>query len=323
MKKFVFLITGACGFIGSHMIDCLFAKYPHKDQLEIIVVDKMSYCSTLNNIPKEKVVFYHCNIQNDEMIYFILQKHQVTHVLHFAAESHVDNSFNNSILFTKENVLGTHVLIEQCRRYNKLELFLHVSTDEVYGETLELNSVSEDSLLMPTNPYAASKAAAEFVVQSYIRSYKIPAIIIRMNNVFGPRQFPEKVIPKFIMLALQEKPLTIQGNGNQLRAFIFVSDVCEAIYKVLESGKQGQVYNIGTPNELSVLQIAEKIYQTIHKKSPPLKYEADRIFNDKRYFINSDKLTKLGWNLPNANKFDEDLGKTIDWYKNHLDWFKS
>jgi UDP-glucose 4,6-dehydratase len=321
MQKPTYLVTGAAGFIGSHLVDYLLDINPDS---EVIIVDKISYCSSLKNIPHDlRVTFYQCNIQNKEMIYHILKKHRVSHVLHLAAEAHVDNSFNNSVHFTQENVLGTHILLEQCRRYGKIQFFLHVSTDEVYGETLDQNSVTEDSLLMPTNPYAASKAAAEFIVQSYIRSYKFPALIVRMNNVFGPRQFPEKVMPKFIQLALSNKPLPIQGDGKQLRAFIFVKDVCRALLVVVERGQIGQVYNIGSPVEMSVLEIADKIWECLgNGKTASLVYEADRLFNDKRYFINSDKLKTLGWVDPPESKFISDLQETIAWYRENPKWFE-
>jgi len=251
-------------------------------------------------------------------------------VLHFAAQSHVDRSFGNSLTFTKNNVLGTHNLLEAARLSPHLRRFLHVSTDEVYGQAGSEGSEheeghSESTLLQPTNPYAATKAAAELIVQAYHKSYKLPTIITRGNNVYGPHQFPEKVIPKFILQLLKGIPCTIHGNGNQKRSFIYVSDVVEAFDVILHQGQVGLIYNIGTEMEITTMTLAKKLISLLGLESKAqelINHTPDRLFNDFRYSINFDLLTSLGWKA--KVNWEEGLKKTLEWYKNTNieEWFK-
>ena len=297
------LVTGGCGFIGSNFINYIVHKYP---SYNFINIDAMYYCASHNNILKsvkesKNYKFIEGKIQDYSLIKYILTSENITHIIHFAAQSHVDNSFYNSLQYTEDNVKGTHVLLEAIRQTNKDILFLHFSTDEVYGES-ELNECAKNelSLLCPTNPYAASKAAAEMYVNSYIHSYGLKCIITRCNNVYGPNQYHEKLIPRFIKLLKDDKKLTIHGNGSALRTFINVKDVCSAVDIILHNGLIGEIYNIGSDpeNEKSVLDVAKIIVKLVKNDDDYKKYLEfieDRPFNDKRYFISNDKLKKLGW----------------------------
>ncbi len=322
-------ITGGLGFIGSNFIHYYSAKYPN---IRIICFDKNSYCSNLKNVEGlANVEIVVGDIRNSELVMYILRRYEVDSVIHFAAESHVDNSFMNSVKFTENNVLGTHILLECCYQYGRIERFVHVSTDEVYGEVpFEEETRHENSRMNPTNPYAASKAAAEFIVQSYMQSYKMPIIITRGNNVYGIRQYPEKVIPKFICQLLRGEKCTIQ-NENCVRNFIHVEDAVRGFEIVLHYGEVGGIYNIGTNRiqEYTVLQLAQMLIRKIHHNvnfDNPENYGEyitkieDRKFNDCRYSITSDNLHKLGWRLQYTN-FEENIDQMIEWYREHLDYW--
>ena len=297
------LVTGGCGFIGSNFINHYFPK----DNFSILVnIDMLNYCANITNVDEEirnssKYKFYQLDITNKEEIRNILRKHRITHVIHFAAQSHVDNSFNSSLQFTQDNVFGTHVLLEESRLHGLIEKFVHVSTDEVYGG-LEKDSDKklETSILCPTNPYAATKAGAELIAQSYYHSFKFPIIITRGNNVFGRNQYPEKAVPKFIGLLKDNKPIAIHGNGSCIRDFIHVDDVTKAFELILEKGEIGEIYNIGCndKNQISILDLGKLLIEKIKPGEDYkewIEYIEDRPFNDKRYNISSEKLKKLGW----------------------------
>jgi dTDP-glucose 4,6-dehydratase len=235
----------------------------------------------------------------------------------------VDNSFSNPVQYTQDNIVGTHILLECVRKYGDIKKFIHVSTDEVYGESMsvETDIKSEKSKLNPTNPYAATKASAEMLVNSYVYSYNLPIIITRGNNVYGPRQYPEKLIPKFINLLLENKKCTIHGEGLTERSFLYVDDVVKAFECVLFKGKIGEIYNIGTGFEYSVMEIARRLITQIFETdlSRPnemdryIEYVEDRKYNDKRYNISFNKLLALGWK---QEVFIEDgLRKTIEYYR--------
>jgi len=313
------VVTGGCGFIASNFLMYMVSKHP---DIQFINVDKVDYCSTLNGLKHlyqyPNYHFYPSNISNASFIEYILQKHQVDTIMHFAAQSHVDNSFGNSIGFTQDNVLGTHYLLETVRKYKKIQRFIHVSTDEVYGEVTLDEISSEKSLLNPTNPYAASKAAAEFIVKSYYKSYHIPIIITRGNNVYGPGQYPEKLIPKFIQQLCNGIKMSIHGNGDTIRNFIYVEDVARAFERILLMGQIGQIYNIGTENEHSVMDIARLLHSIISPDKPftdCIDYIEDRPFNDFRYCVDSSKLKELDWKTQTS--FAEGIQKTITWYHTH------
>jgi dTDP-glucose 4,6-dehydratase len=291
------LITGGCGFIGSTFINYAFEKYP---EYRFINIDAMYYCASLDyiKVAGDNYKFIEGNINDLNLLKYVLKEEKITHIIHFAAQSHVDTSFENSLQYTYDNVKGTHSLLEAVRQVNKDIMFLHFSTDEVYGESqLDEHAKHEQSILSPTNPYAASKAAAEMYVNAYRHSYGIKTIITRGNNVYGENQYPEKLIPKFIQLLKSGKKCTIHGDGSSLRSFIHVYDVCTAVDMILHRGEFGEIYNIGSETELSVLEIAELLVKEIcgDEVEKHIEFVADRPFNDKRYFITAEKLKQLGW----------------------------
>jgi dTDP-glucose 4,6-dehydratase len=319
------LITGGCGFIGSNFLNHMVKKYSN---FNFINLDAMYYCASKFNVnknirQKKNYKFIKGTIQNKELIDHILQEHQIDTIIHFAAQSHVDNSFSNPIQYTKDNILGTHILLEAVRNYNRITKFIHVSTDEVYGESVchETDIKSEKSKLNPTNPYSATKASAEMIVNSYVYSYNLPIIITRGNNVYGPRQYPEKLIPKFINSLLSNEPCTIHGEGHTERSFLYVDDVARAFELILFKGKIGEIYNIGTNFEYSVLEITKRLITLINntelekpnEMEKYIEYVEDRKYNDKRYNISFNKLLALGWKQEIF--IDEGLRKTIDYYR--------
>jgi dTDP-glucose 4,6-dehydratase len=291
------LVTGGCGFIASNFINIFHKKFP--DTL-IVNLDKLDYCSNVNNVDKEAAKPVIGNIHNKELVANLIDEYKFDTVFHFAAHSHVDNSFNDPITFTMENAYGTHVLIEMFRRHRPTVEFIHFSTDEVYGESKTDVPFDETSTLCPTNPYSASKAAAEMIVNSYIESFKMNIKIIRCNNVYGPNQYPEKLIPKFLNLLKQNKKCTIHGlnSATQKRAFIHVDDVVEAVVTVWKNGSTGEIYNISSDYELSVMDVTKMIIGIVKPGEPVedwIEYVDDRLFNDSRYHIVSEKLRILGW----------------------------
>lgn len=306
------LVTGGCGFIGSNFINHIGKEY------NVVCLDRMDYCARKEHLLVPCKI-YHGDINDFQLVSSILEEHSIDTVVHFAAQSHVDNSFGNSIKFTMDNILGTHSLIEACRKYKGIKRFIHISTDEVYGE-IPLNETStEQSLLNPTNPYAASKAGAEFIVRSYIYSYQFPAIVTRGNNAYGSNQYPEKLIPKFILSLLSGKKCTIHGDGQSRRNFIHAYDTVQSLKLILSKGKVGETYNIGTCNEYSVNEIYTILMGKL-KPNEPLEdwriFIQDRNFNDKRYFVDPSKLKSLGWK--ESVIFDRGLDETIEWYReNH------
>lgn len=289
------LVTGSAGFIGANFINQMAPRYKCWNFFSI---DKLDYCSNLSNIGLfENHTFYKCDLNDKNFVEFILESNDINYVIHFAAQSHVDNSFDNSLQYTEDNIKGTHTLLDCCKNHRKIKLFIHMSTDEVYGETKD-DTFTEYSILNPTNPYAATKAAAEMLVNSYHHSYKFPSIIVRANNVYGPHQYPEKLIPKFIKLIDEGKKMTIHGQGQAKRNFLHVFDLINALEIVMKNGQIGQVYNIGSEDEFSVMDIAKlilKIKYPYDKLESNIKFVEDRPFNDCRYSIDSTKLKELGW----------------------------
>ena len=316
------LITGGCGFIASHVAIHLVQTYPNYN---IVVLDKLDYCSSMKNIQsiinQSNFTFIKGDICSSDMISYILSHHKIDTIMHFAAQTHVDNSFGNSLYFTKNNILGTHTLLEATRQHiasNRFYRFIHVSTDEIYGEGNTEILQKENTIMEPTNPYAATKASAELIAKAYMRSFQVPLIITRGNNVYGPHQYPEKIIPKFINLLLRNKPLSIHGTGENRRNYLFVKDCVSAFDIILHKGANGNIYNIGSSNEYSNLQIAESITKHFGRNDSIL-YVRDRHINDKRYPIDSSKLKNLGWK--EKISWNDGLQQTIEWYiKNQNHW---
>ena len=302
-------ITGGCGFIGSNFINYFCKKHP---LIKVINFDTLYYCAKKENIEQsiresKNYTFIEGNLKSLELLKHIFQTNYITHIIHFAAQSHVQDSFNDSLRYTQDNILGTHNLLEVNRLYNNnLKKFIHVSTDEVYGESmlvLNENHKTEQSVLCPTNPYAATKAGAELIAQSYNHSFNMPIIITRGNNVYGPNQYPEKLIPKFIKQLKNNEKVTIQGDGSCVRAFLHSYDTSTAFETILLNGKLGEIYNIGCDEgmEYSVLDIANILIKNIKgdniNVNDWINYIKDRPFNDKRYYISNKKLKILGWSI--------------------------
>jgi len=300
------LVTGGCGFIASNFINHI----SRTQKYNIINIDAMYYCANEENVNNnirnsDYYTFVKGNICSEDLINHILTTHKIDMVIHFAAQSHVQNSFEDSLQFTKDNILGTHVLLESCRKYGKIQKFIHVSTDEVYGESMNnINEThkTEHSILCPTNPYAATKASAELIAQSYNHSYNMPIVITRGNNVYGPNQYPEKLIPRFIQQLQNNQKVTIQGDGSAVRAFLHTEDTVRAFEIILNNGVVGEIYNIGCDDnmEYSVLDVAKMLIKKIKNTDNYdewITYIEDRPFNDQRYYISNEKVKNLGWSI--------------------------
>lgn len=310
------LITGGAGFIGRAVANYLSRHYKYT----IIVVDILDYCSSLYDLDKE-IIFVRGDICDITFMNQIVSKFNIDTILHFAAQTHVDNSFNNSLEFTKTNVFGTHVMA-QVAVDNNIKRFIHVSTDEVYGEQSITDTVGccEESLLNPTNPYAATKCGAEFIIKSYQKSYNLPAIITRSNNVYGGGQYPEKLIPCFIMKLLHGDYLPVHGSGNALRNFIYIDDEVDCFNKILHYGEINKIYNISGNNEYCVNDIVKILCDKFQVEDNIVKHVADRNFNDQRYFISNKNLELLYDSIGEKmvfTPFNEGLDKTIDWYRKY------
>ena len=303
----VLLVTGGYGFIGSNFINLIMEKF---DNIKLVNFDAMYYCASETNVDERwrtssRYTFVKGNLCSMDLVKHVLDTHQPTHVIHFAAQSHVQNSFSDALQYTQDNVVGTHTLLEASRLYGKIKKFIHVSTDEVYGESmLDVGEThkTEQSVLCPTNPYAATKAGAELMAQSYNHSFGMPIVITRGNNVFGPNQYPEKVIPRFIEQLKAGEKVTIQGDGSCVRAFLHAFDTARAFQRILECGKVGEIYNIGCDEgmEYSIMDVAKMLIEKICKTTDYDKwitYIEDRPFNDQRYYISNQKLKDLGWDI--------------------------
>jgi len=318
--KNIFL-TGGAGFIASHVVILLCKKYP---QYKIVTYDVLDYCSCLENLKELESLpnfkFVKGDICSPDLVNHIFESEEIDTVMHFAAQTHVDNSFGNSFAFTNANIYGTHVLLESAKNCSTIRRFIHVSTDEVYGEgeDFETAPMQEEHVLEPTNPYAATKAGAEFLVKSYLRSFHLPCIITRGNNVYGPHQFPEKLIPKFTNQLLRNRPVTLHGDGQNTRNFLYVEDVARAFDVILHKGVVGEIYNIGGENEKPNVQVAKDLIKLLGKEAEEddlITFVPDRKFNDLRYTINSSKLHKLGWK--EEMSWEEGISTTVEWYKKY------
>jgi dTDP-glucose 4,6-dehydratase len=312
------LVTGGAGFIGSNFIRLLINETDHN----VVNLDKLTYAGNLENLkdiennPKYK--FVKGDIADNELIPKLLKEEQIDIIVNFAAETHVDRSIQNADDFIKTDILGTFNLLESAKQSN-IKRFIHISTDEVYG-SIENGSFSEDSKLNPRNPYSASKASAELIINSYWNTYKLPIIITRSSNNFGPYQYPEKLIPLMVTNAVEDKDLPVYGDGKQIRDWIHVEDNCRGVLAVMEKGELGQVYNISAGNEVENITIVNSIVKNLQKPESLIKYVKDRPGHDRRYSITNEKIKQLGWQ-PNFN-FDEALQKTIEWYKINEEWWK-
>ena len=309
------LITGGAGFIGSHLVEALAEAYPEQ---RILVLDKMTYAADITYLAplleQHRVQLVMNDICDFETTRKLVQDCEL--VVHAAAESHVDRSFHSSILFTQTNALGTHTVMEACRDAG-VPRIIHVSTDEVYGEVLS-GDVDETCALNPTNPYSASKAAAEMIVNGYRHSFKLPVIVVRANNVYGTRQFPEKLIPKCIMSLIDGKRIPLHGDGRNVRHYLAAQDIASAVVLLAQKGQLNEVYNIGSPNEYSNREVVQMLCEQFDVGfDESVRFTADRPFNDRRYSISWDKISDLGWSPQHSLKHD--IPTVVGWYRDNAD----
>lgn len=314
------LVTGGAGFIGSHFLVEMVKKYPGYMFYNLDILD---YCATLKRVREiegfPNYEFVKGDIGSIDLIDYVFKEKKIDTVVHFAAQTHVDNSWGNSLTFTKTNVLGTHVLLEASLK-NDIKRFVHVSTDEVYGNWTDEDAATENAVLDPVNPYAASKCGAEFLVKSYAKSFNLPVIITRSNNIYGPNQYPEKIIGKFSNQLVNGTKMSLHGTGNNLRTYIHVEDVVSAFDIIMHKGSNSSIYNIGGINEFSNKDISIKIANIMGKDPMECtEYVEDRPFNDERYFVNSDAVKALGWK--EKIDFDKGLKETVVWVEDNQDFF--
>ena len=315
IKKTI-LITGGAGFIGSNFI----RYFLKNSKSNIINLDKLTYSGNIENLkdiemhPRYK--FIKGDICDKKLLDKIIKRCDV--IINFAAESHVDRSIRDASEFIRTNISGTRMLLDAAKKY-KIKKFLQISTDEVYG-SITRGHFTENSSLAPNSPYAASKAAADLLARSYFVTYKLPVIIVRSSNNFGPYQYPEKIIPLFITNALENKKLPLYADGRNVREWLYVLDNCDAINFILNYGKVGEIYNIGSRNELENISLTKKILKLLNKHTKLIKFVKDRPGHDRRYALKITKLKKLGWKP--KHKFKDALYETVLWYKNNTKWWK-
>lgn len=309
------LITGGLGFIGSNFILKLLEKFP---DYQITNLDDELYGSNHQNVLQVKNLnnyeFVKGNITDNSIVEKLVSKADA--VINFAAESHVDRSISNAKPFIDSNILGVFTILENIKKYKKK--LVHISTDEVFG-SLESESASEDYKLNPSSPYASSKASAELLINSYFKTYGCEVIITRCTNNYGPRQFPEKLIPKTIIRANLDKSIPVYGTGKNIRDWIFVDDHCSAIEMIIHKGTEGESYNISASNEIDNMTIIEKILSFLGKPSDLIDFVDDRPGHDFRYSLDSSKIRSLGWEPKTS--FEEGIKKTIEWYQKNKSWW--
>ncbi|HEV2288894.1 MAG TPA: dTDP-glucose 4,6-dehydratase [Candidatus Acidoferrales bacterium] len=312
------VVTGGAGFIGSNFIRYFLGAYP---DAEILNFDKLTYAGNLQNLEdidaSPNYRFVRGDICDAEAVEEALAD-PADAIVHFAAESHVDRSIAGAREFLRTNVEGTLVMMEAARK-RKIPRFLHVSTDEVYGSMAPKESATEQSVLAPNSPYAASKAAADLLVRSYVQTHKFPAVITRCTNNYGPYQFPEKLIPLMISNAFESKKLPVYGDGSNERDWIFVEDHCRALDAVLQKGRVGEIYNIGSGRPVPNIGIVRSLLKLLDKPDGLIEFVQDRPGHDRRYALDDSKIRhELGWE-PKV-ELDAGLEHTVDWYRKHIDW---
>jgi len=328
------LITGGAGFIGSNCVQLFVEQHPENNY---IILDKLTYAGNMENLKGvsfgSRNKFIQGDITNSELVDFIFREYNINGVIHFAAESHVDNSISGPEIFMRTNVLGTQILLDTARKHwmnspfsfkddYKDSRFLHISTDEVYGTLGEEGLFTETTAYQPNSPYSASKAGSDMIVRAYHHTYGMNVVTTNCSNNYGPRQHSEKFIPTIIRKALALEPIPIYGDGKNIRDWLYVMDHCRGIWLAFGSGKSGEVYNIGGRNERKNLYIAQTISERLDKKRPRgdgksyidlITFVKDRPGHDQRYAIDATKIeTELNWNA--EENFESGIDKTIDWY---------
>lgn len=315
------LITGGAGFIGSNLVRTMLKNHP--DAL-VVNVDKLTYAGNLENLEEceqnPQYRFVRGDIADAAFMRSVFQKFNVDIVINCAAESHVDRSIMGASEFVQTNIVGTNVLLELAKEFS-LRSFVQISTDEVYGSLGSDGKFTEETSLHPNSPYAASKAAADMLALSYHHTFRIPVVITRCSNNYGPYQFPEKLIPLMIANALQNKPLPVYGDGMNVRDWIYVEDHCEAVDLIMQKGRAGEVYNIGGESERRNIDVVRLILRHLEKPESLIQFVKDRPGHDRRYAMDFSKLQRtLGWRP--RHTFEEGLAETIDWYVKHESWWR-
>jgi len=313
------LVTGGAGFIGSHFVRLLFRQ----DEAELVVnLDALRYSGNLENLADveqhRRYRFVHGDICDPAAVGKVITEHHIDTIVNFAAETHVDRSILEPGGFARTDVIGTAVLLEAARDAG-IRRFLQVSTDEVYGDVADGRSTESDPVA-PRSPYAASKAGADLLAQSYFTTFGLPVLITRGSNTFGPNQYPEKFIPLFVTNALEEQPLPLYGDGLQQRDWLYVEDHCEGIHHVLHKGSLGQVYNIGGGRERRNKDMADAILHILGKPTTLIRHVTDRPGHDRRYALNCEKVATLGWQ--SRFNFEEALKRTVLWYRDNPLWWQ-
>ncbi|MFH1240357.1 MAG: dTDP-glucose 4,6-dehydratase [Candidatus Diapherotrites archaeon] len=311
------LVTGGAGFIGSNFVRYMLQKYP---KYEIVNLDKLTYAGRTENLSDveddEKYTFIKGDICNSVDVEKAMKGCDL--VVNFAAESHVDRSIEDASAFVRTNFEGVRVMLESAMKQN-VKKFIQIGTDEVYG-SVEKGSSTENDLIKPKNPYSAAKAAADLLALSYFNTYELPVVVTRSSNNYGPYQFPEKLIPRFVTNLIQGKKVPIYGDGLNVRDWLYVLDNCEAIDVCLHKGKNGEIYNIGGGNEVSNLEITKRILSELGKGKEMIEHVKDRKGHDRRYSLDSGKIKKkLGW-TPKKN-FEKGIKETVKWYAENETWW--
>jgi len=313
------LITGGAGFIGSNFVHHVLDKYP---DCRVVVYDTLTYAGNLDNLldvaDDPRYSFVRGDICDRELVGQAVREHEIDAIVNFAAETHVDRSILSAGSFIQTDVYGTHVLLEAVREFG-LRRMLHVSTDEVYGSVAGASSLETDNLL-PNSPYSASKAGGDLMCRAYHVTYGVPVVITRGSNNFGPYQYPEKVVPLFITNALDDKPVPLYGDGQNVRDWLYVLDHCEAIDLMLREGQDGEVYNVGADHELTNLELTQTILDLVGKPRSLMKFVEDRPGHDRRYSLDSSKIRALGWRA--RHRFEEALEGTVRWYTDNRWWWE-
>lgn len=308
------LVTGGAGFIGS-----AFVRYCVNLGHSVVVIDKLTYAGDLRRIADviNETTFYKADILNRDFMDYVIHKERPNVIVHFAAETHVDRSILNPENFLKTNILGTSILLELSQKY-KIEKFINISTDEVYGEIKE-GKFKEDSPLRPNSPYAVSKASQDMLGLAFYRTYGIPVLTVRPSNVYGPWQHPEKLIPHTIYRALNNQPIPIYGDGSNIREWLYVDDCVRGIYSLIEHGKIGEIYNLSSGEEKRNIDVVKFILSILNKDETLIKFVKDRPGHDYRYSSCSEKLKReTGWST--EYNFEQGIRKTVEWYLNNIDF---
>lgn len=314
-------VTGGLGFIGSNFIRYILSEEP---SISLINIDAQTYAGNPDNLvdiqSNKNYTYFKGLIQNYNFIENIFRNHKIDAVINFAAETHVDRSIASAQPFIETNILGTHVLLELALKH-KIKKYIQISTDEVYGSIEPPQKFNETSPIKPNSPYSASKASADHLVRAYYKTYGLDTVTIRCSNNFGPYQYPEKVIPYFISLALENKKVPVYGDGMNIRDWVYVLDFCSAIKLILEKGKIGEVYNVGGDCEIANIDLTKKLLKLLGKPESLMSFVKDRPGHDRRYAMDSTKIkTELGWKR--KYNFEQALEETINWYKSNKAWIE-